>query len=256
MRTLPDALLMRGDWPEPIEIVNENGGSDLVLICEHASNHIPAEYAGLGLGATDLNRHIAWDIGAAAVTRALAARLDAPAFLGTYSRLLIDLNRPPGVPTSIPERSESTDIPGNSGLPDAERKRRGDIIFAPFHSRIAEHLSARERAGRASRIVAMHSFTPVFFGKMRPWHAGVLYDSSRAFGETVISGLRRDSALNVEPNVPYVIGRDHDYAVLVHGHDRGYPSILIEVRQDLLENNEGIAEWTARLAEALTGDRS
>ncbi len=247
----PQISANREDWPEPIEIVNEGGLSDIVLICEHASNHIPAEYAGLGLGAVDLTRHIAWDIGAAAVTHALAAKLDAPAFLGTYSRLLIDLNRPLGVPTSIPERSESTGIPGNAGLPEAEKKRRGEIIFAPFHSRVAEHLLARERAGRKSRIVAVHSFTSVFFGKARPWHAGVLYDSSRAFGEAVIAALRQDGTLNVEPNVPYVIGRDHDYAVLVHGHDRGYPSILIEVRQDLLISAEGIADWTRRLATAL-----
>ena len=239
------------DWPEPIEVLNESGGSDIVLICEHASNHIPAEYNNLGLDDADLSRHIAWDIGAAAVTRALAAKLDAPAFLGTYSRLLIDLNRPLGVPTSIPERSESTDIPGNASLSGAEKKRRGDLIFAPFHNFVAEHLRTRETVGRKSRIVAIHSFTPVFFGKERPWHAGVLYDSSRAFGEAVISGLRQDSILNVEPNVPYVISRDHDYAVLVHGHDRGYPGILIEVRQDLLTSAEGTEGWARRIAQAL-----
>lgn len=240
-----------GDWPEPVEIVNEGGKSDIVLICEHASNHMPAEYAGLGLDATDLIRHIAWDIGVAAVTRALAARLDSPAFLGTYSRLLIDLNRPPGVPSSIPERSEGTDIFGNSGLTEAERKRRCDLIFAPFHNRIAEHLSARERLGRKSRIVAIHSFTPIFFGEARPWHAGVLYDGSRAFGEAAVSGLRHDRTLNVGHNVPYAISRDGDYAVLVHGQDRGYPAILIEVRQDLLANHDGITEWTGRLATVL-----
>jgi predicted N-formylglutamate amidohydrolase len=239
------------DWPAAIEIINESGRNDIVLICEHASNHIPAEYAGLGLQAPDLARHIAWDIGVAAVTRALAARLDAAAFLGTYSRLLIDLNRPPGVPSSIPERSESTDIPGNHDLSAAEKERRRERIFAPFHSRITEHLSARERAGRKTRIVAIHSFTPVFFGKTRPWHAGVLYDSSRTFAEATISKLQLNSRLNVAANVPYVISRDGDYAVLVHGQNRGHPSILIEVRQDLLESNAGIAEWTARLAAAL-----
>ncbi len=239
------------DWPEPIEIVNEGGQSDLVLVCEHASNHIPAEYKGLGLGEKDLRRHIAWDIGAAAVTRVLAERLDAPAFLGTYSRLLIDLNRPLGVPSSMPERSESTDIPGNTGLTEAERQRRHDLIFTPFHARLAQHLAARENEGRKSRLVAMHSFTPVFFGIVRPWHAGVLYDSSRAFGESVIASLRRDGTLNVGHNVPYTISRADDYAVLVHGHDRGSPAILIEVRQDLIESNEGVAEWTSRLASAL-----
>jgi predicted N-formylglutamate amidohydrolase len=239
------------DWPAPIEIINESGANDIVLICEHASNHIPAEYASLGLEAAHLTRHIAWDIGAAAVTRALATKLDAPAFLGTYSRLLIDLNRPPGVPSSIPERSESTDIPGNFGLSSAERERRRELIFAPYHSRIAEHLTARERAGRNSRLVLIHSFTPVFFAEKRPWHAGVLYDSSQAFAEEIIARLSRENHLNVAANVPYVISRDGDYAILVHGQDRGYPAILIEVRQDLLVDGSGIAEWPERLARAL-----
>ena len=241
----------RNDWPEAVEVINEGGASDIVLICEHASNHMPPEYAGLGLDAQDLTRHIAWDIGAAAVTRGLAERLDAPAFLGHYSRLLIDLNRPPGVPSSIPERSESTDIPGNLGLTEVERKRRRDLIFAPFHNRVAKHLSARERAGRKTRIVAIHSFTPVFHGKAREWHAGVLYDGSRAFGEAAVKGLARDSNLNVGHNVPYVISRDGDYGVLVHGEDRGHPAILFEMRQDLIANGHGIAEWTLRLAKVL-----
>lgn len=241
------------DWPEAVEAINEAGRSDIVLICEHASNHMPAEYASLGLAGSELTRHIAWDIGAAAVTRRLAAKLDAPAFLGNYSRLLIDLNRPLGVPSSIPTLSESTEIPGNVGIVEAERNRRAERMFAPFHARVAEHIAMRERTKRATRIVAMHSFTPVFLGKARPWHAGILYDGSREFGEEVIASLKGDAALNVGANVPYVISRGGDYAVLVHGEDRGHPAILIEVRQDLLADDSGVAEWTERLVSALGG---
>lgn len=240
-----------GDWPEPIEIVNEGGSSDIVLICEHASNHIPAEYAGLGLGAAELTRHIAWDIGAGEVTRALARRLDAPAFLGTYSRLLIDLNRPLGAGTSIPIRSEATDIPGNAGLDVQERARRARLIFAPFHQRVAAHLDARARAGRATRLLAMHSFTPVFHGEARPWHAGVLYDEAPQFGKALRAGLAREPALNIGVNVPYVIHPDEDYAMLVHGYKRGLPAALLEIRQDLVATPEGVAEWAGRLATLL-----
>lgn len=239
------------DWPEAVEVLNEHGHSDIVLLCEHASNHMPAEYGQLGLDAGHLQRHIAWDIGAAEVTRLLSARLDAPAFLSGYSRLLIDLNRPLDTQGSIPVVSEDTGIPGNVGLDADERTRRAEIMFTPFHDQVAAHLDRREKTGRQTRIVTIHSFTPVFLGVARPWHAGVLHDRARDLAEAILSGLRTDAALNVEANVPYVISRDADYAVPVHGDDRGIQAVLIEIRQDLLSNRAGIEEWADRLAAAL-----
>lgn len=240
------------DWPDPVEVLNEAGTNDIVLTCEHASNHIPAEYAGLGLPPHELTRHIAWDIGVAAVTRELARRLDAPAFLGTYSRLLIDLNRPVDSPTSIPARSEATDIPGNVGIDDIEKNRRIERMFTPFHDRIEALLDAREKQGRKSRIVGIHSFTPVFHGVQRPWHVGILYGQSKDYAEALMTELRRDPALVVDGNVPYIIDRLEDYAIPVHGEDRGYPAVLVEVRQDLLLTDAGVQEWTDRLYAALT----
>lgn len=239
------------DWPEAVEVLNEHGHSDVVLLCEHASNHMPAEYGQLGLDADHLQRHIAWDIGAAEVTRLLSARLDAPAFLSGYSRLLIDLNRPLDTQGSIPMLSEDTDIPGNVGLDTEERTRRAEIMFTPFHDRVAAHLDRREENGRPTRIVTIHSFTPVFLGVARPWHAGVLHDRASDLAEAILSGLRTDVALSVAANVPYVISRDADYAVPVHGDDRGVPAVLIEIRQDLLSNRSGIEEWANRLAAAI-----
>ncbi|RWO39379.1 MAG: N-formylglutamate amidohydrolase [Mesorhizobium sp.] len=239
------------DWPEAVEVLNEHGRSDIVLLCEHASNHMPAEYRQLGLDASHLQRHIAWDIGAAEVTRLLSSKLDATAFLSGYSRLLIDLNRPLGTPGSIPVLSEDTDIPGNVGIDSAERSRRAEIIFSPFHDRVAAYLDHRAQAGRQTRIVTIHSFTPVFLGVSRPWHAGVLHDQARDLAETILSGLRTDAGLNVAANVPYVISRDADYAVPIHGDDRGIPAVLVEIRQDLLSTRSGIEEWADRLAAAL-----
>lgn len=244
-----DRLLQ--DWPAPVEVLNETGASDIVLLCEHASRHMPAEFGHLGLEPVDRERHIAWDIGAAEVTRRLSVALDAPAFLGGYSRLLIDLNRPLDSGSSIPARSESTDIPGNIELSPQERARRAALIFHPFHDRVRDHIAAREAAGRPVRIVAMHSFTPVFFGTARPWHAGILYDRSQLFAEAVMAGLRTDPALTIGANVPYIISRDEDYAIPVHGQDRGHEAILIEVRQDLLSSVDGIEQWADRLAIAL-----
>ena len=239
------------DWPEAVEALNEDGRSDIVLICEHASNHMPAEYRQLGLPDGELVRHIAWDIGAEAVARGLSARLDAPCFLGTYSRLLIDLNRPLSSPTSIPVHSESTDIPGNMNLSDEDRQRRIDSMFTPFHDRVSQHLDLRMSQGRKTRIVAIHSFTPVFFGKTRPWHAGILFGKSSDFAQAIIDYLSEDAAMVIGANQPYVIDRMEDYAIPVHGEDRANPAILIELRQDLLGTEAGILEWTNRLFAAL-----
>lgn len=240
------------DWPEPLELLNEAGASDIVLLCEHASNHIPSEYRRLGLAGSDLTRHIAWDIGAGEVARKLSALIDAPAFLGTYSRLLIDLNRPIGVETSIPVRSENTDIPGNAGIDAAEAERRASRVFDPFHERVSAHLDLRRELKRPTHIVAIHSFTPIFHGVPRPWHAGLLYGNARLFGEAIIAGLCDDAALNVGANVPYDVARDTDYTVPIHGDDHDLPAVLVEIRQDLLETAEGIDAWAGRLAACLS----
>jgi predicted N-formylglutamate amidohydrolase len=239
------------DWPAPVEVLNAGSDTELVLICDHASNHIPAEYRRLGVSEADLLRHIAWDVGAADLTRGLAERLGAPAFLGTYSRLLVDLNRPFGSPTSMPVLSEATRIPGNEELKPSEIERRRRLVFEPFHAAVASFLDARERASKRSRIVAIHSFTPVFLGVPRPWHVGILHDDEPAYAGRVMEGLARDLALIVGKNVPYQIDRASDYAIPVHGTDRGSPALLIEVRNDLISDGDGIRDWTRRLAEVL-----
>lgn len=239
------------DWPPAVEVLNESGRSPFVLICEHASNHIPSEYARLGLDASQLTRHIAWDIGAAEVTRALAKRLDATAFLGGYSRLLIDLNRPLHVADSIPVRSETIDIPGNRSLSAAESSRRARLMFHPFQDRLGAHLEQRRRDGRHNVLIAVHSFTPVYLGQARPWHAGILFDGGAALGQALIAQLRTDPLLNVEANVPYSVSTEADYALVVYGDQLGNPAALIEIRNDLIADAEGVAQWAERLERAL-----
>jgi predicted N-formylglutamate amidohydrolase len=240
------------DWPPAVEILNDTGHSPFVLICEHASNHIPSEYGQLGLDDEELVRHIAWDIGAANVTRALSKRLDAAAFLGGYSRLLIDLNRPLHVADSIPLRSEATDIPGNHSLSAAERERRARSMFHPFQDSLRAHIDQRAADGRRSILIAVHSFTPVYLGQPRSWHAGVLFDKAEALGQALITQLSRDPMLNVDANVPYSVSAEADYALVVHGDLLGNPAVLIEIRNDLISDEDGVAEWTDRLAQALS----
>ncbi|MEJ0035745.1 MAG: N-formylglutamate amidohydrolase [Gammaproteobacteria bacterium] len=238
-----------------VEILNEDGSSPVVLLCEHASNFIPPEYDGLGLSPEELGRHIAWDIGAAGVTRALSHLIDAPAFLGRYSRLLIDLNRPLTSPTSIVTRSESTDIPANAAVDAAERARRAALYFEPFHHAVERLLEQRRRARRPTLIVAIHSFTPTFHGEARPWEAGIIYDKGVAFAEATLERLRlQDNALNVGANVPYAVAPEDYYGLLVYGDYAANPALLVELRQDLLARPAEQQRWAHRLAAALATD--
>lgn len=246
---------MATDWSAPVEIVNADGASPVVLLCPHASNFIPPEYQNLGLPASELQRHIAWDIGAAGVTRALTEILDAPAFLATYSRLLIDLNRPLSSDSSIVERSEATDVPGNLQLTAEERALRAERVFAPYHRAVAAHLAERKMKRRRSIIVAVHSFTPTYHGVARVWHAGVLFEKSTAFASATIERLRAsDGSLNVGANVPYTVAPDTDYGVLVYGDDVGTPALEFEIRQDLIDEPEEQWTWAQRLAKSLAVD--
>jgi predicted N-formylglutamate amidohydrolase len=239
--------------PPAVAAVNEGGASPFVLLCEHASNHIPERYAGLGLPPRDLRRHIAWDIGAADLARGLSRRLDAPLFLSGYSRLLIDCNRPPGAPTSIPTRSEDTDIPGNQDLAPGERARREAAYFAPFHAAVARLLDRRAAERRRTVVLGVHSFTPVFLGVARPWLAGVLYAGAERFGRALVERLAGElGPAAVGDNEPYRIEpEEHDYTVPVHGDARGLDAALLEVRQDLIAGAAEADAWAARLASVL-----
>jgi predicted N-formylglutamate amidohydrolase len=237
--------------PPPVTLLNEGGASACVLLCEHASNFIPAAYRDLGLPPEELSRHIAWDIGAAGVAGRLSSLLDAPLFLSHHSRLLIDLNRPFHAPSSIPEVSEATPIPGNRGLEAAERARRQATYFTPFHDRVSAFLDRRQAAGVPTAVVGMHSFTPVYLGERRRWHTGVLFGRAERFARALVSQLSVDPALVVGANEPYEVTDDTDYTVPVHGDRRGLPAVLLEVRQDLLATEEGQRDWATRLAAAL-----
>lgn len=236
--------------PLAAETVNPEGQSHYVLLCEHASNYIPARYAGLGLDDAELQRHIAWDIGVAPIARELAQALDAPLVLSGYSRLLIDCNRPVSSRTSIPETSEVTSIPGNIGISDAERKTRADAFYWPFQKAVAHILDRRQAAKMPTIIFGVHSFTPVFKGFVRPWHAGVLFRKARAYGEALVDHLQ-EPGLNIVANEPYQIDDEGDHTVPVHGEARGLDAVLIEIRQDLIAQRDGQMAWAKRLVPAL-----
>jgi predicted N-formylglutamate amidohydrolase len=246
-----NAPLLEADEPDPVALENEAGSSVFFLTCEHAGRAFPRRLGTLGLPEHETRRHIAWDIGIGAVGRELSRLLDATLILQTYSRLVIDCNRDPNVPSSIPEISESTEIPGNRDLGEAERAARVEAIFRPYHNRIAATLDRRDAQGRGSVLVALHSFTPVFKGVSRPWHVAVLFNRDRRLAHALAELLRDEGDLMVGENEPYRVSDLTDYTVPVHGERRGLPHVEIEIRQDLITDPAGQRDWAERLARLL-----
>ncbi len=236
------------DDPAIYSIHRAQGASPYMLLADHAGQQVPQALQRLGLPQAELDRHIGWDIGIGGVTRALAGLLDAWAIEQTYSRLLIDCNRPLASPTLIPEVSDGTVVPGNAGLSDVQRQQRIDAIHAPYHARIDAELAARADAGRPTLLVMMHSFTPVMNGVARPWHAGVLYHRDTRFAHALLHALRDEGDLVVGDNQPYSVSSSSDYAVPVHGEGRGLVHVELEIRQDLIADAAGQHAWAERLA--------
>ncbi len=248
----PPALLDE-DEPSPYEVVGGGSGSPYVVVCDHAGRRIPRALGALGLPERELPRHIAWDIGAGDLARHLARALDGWLILQTYSRLVIDCNRPLTSPESIVERSEDTVIPGNQSLGRSEAQRRVRDIFEPYHARIRTELDQRAARGAASVVIFVHSFTPIFQGIPRPWHAGVLHCDDARLALPLLARLRRDTALTIGHNQPYAADVLFDYGIVEHGQRRGLLHVEIEVRQDLLGDEEAQRAWAERLAREIVG---
>lgn len=251
MRSRSVSLLGHAD-PPPFTLFNPNGQAPVVLVCDHASNAIPARLKQLGLSSAELAQHIAWDIGAAGLVRLLAARLDAPAVLAGYSRLVIDCNRSPGDPTSITGISDGIVIPGNRDLDDAHADARLNQVFWPYHHAITQTLAHRWRhdQGHAPALIALHSFTPVMNGFRRPWHLGVLWNRDPRLAEPLLAQFRADPALCVGDNQPYS-GREVGFTMDTHGAAAGLPHVELEVRQDLLADTAGGERWAGVVGDAL-----
>lgn len=247
---MTDQPFLQPDEPSPLEIHNGQATSDFFIICEHAGRLLPRRTGTLGLPAADLTRHIAWDIGARDIAVALADRLAAPLFMQRYSRLFCDCNRKPHVASFAPEVSEATVIPGNQGLSDAERRLRTEAVFWPFHKGVTEALDRRRDEDRRTLLVTVHSFTPVFLGRSRPWEVGVMFRADRHFAPPVAQWLKENTDYTVGINEPYKVS-DDDYAIPVHGEGRNLPCVEFEIRNDLIPDREAAGKWADLLARSL-----
>ena len=236
--------------PCPFERIEGAAGARALVVCDHASAAIPAAYGDLGLAPEARVSHVAWDIGAATVARHLAARLECPALLSGVSRLVIDCNRAPRDPGSIPAVSCGVAVPGNQGLAEAEAARRAEDWFHPYHERIAADLAGLRQGKTIPAMVSVHSFTPSLNGQPRPWHVGVLWNRDGRLALPVIDRLAADPALMVGDNLPYS-GREIHYTLDRHAGAAGLPHVSFELRQDLIAAPAAAAAWADRLADIL-----
>jgi predicted N-formylglutamate amidohydrolase len=223
-----------------------DGKSPLLFLCDHASNALPPGFAMLGLEPALFATHIAYDIGAAALTRALAGAYRAPALLGAWSRLLIDLNRGADDPTLVMKLSDGSVIPGNRNADGAEVTRRIAAWHTPYHAAIAAELDRMGQENNKSAVViSIHSFTPSWKGRPRPWQVGILYDRDARLAVSLMARLI-EAGFIVGDNEPYTGALEGD-TLYQHGTLRGLPHVLIEIRQDLIDTDAAAQAFALRL---------
>ena len=243
------SLMIEGVDPEPVEWLNPTSEVPVVLICEHAGQRIPQNLKSLGLGEGIIELHVAWDVGAGAVTRLMAGILGCTAVLQRYSRIVIDCNRPTHAMDAIPAITDGVTVPGNQGLTDRDRDQRIAEIFDPFNEAVTEARSTGRKM-----LLSIHSFTPELLsipGK-RPWHMGFLFRRDAETSARLIDAVR-----DLRPNLilalnePYSIDAESDWFVPHHGEGSGLPHSLVEIRHDLITDENGQSEYAALLSQAV-----
>lgn len=232
-------------------LLRPEGRGGFVIFCDHASNHVPAGLNRLGLSPAELARHIAWDIGAGAITAILSELLDAPAILCATSRLVIDCNRRLESRDLIPEISDGTPIPGNRGLSAADRASRIARFFTPYHEAVESVLAARVASGQTPMALSIHSMTPSLAGRARPWQIALSSHSDRSWAEPMLAALRRPGDANVGDNQPYALDPNIDFSTPYHALRRNLPYLQVEFRQDEVAEPAGQQSWARRFAQAL-----
>lgn len=240
----------------PVVAENPEGSGPFVIVCDHASNRIPEDYSSFPFEEDALLTHIAWDPGALGVARLLSNDLDAPLLWPDVSRLVIDCNRAPDAETLIVTTSEGRAVEANRGLSEEERARRLNEIHAPYHDAIDAALAKRHESRRPAILIAIHSYTPVFLGRARPWQIGIVFDRDRRLADLLIQGLKSDPALSVGINEPYSPADQVYYTVARHTGRWSLPGAMIEIRNDEIAEATGQRRWAERLGDLLLAAQS
>ncbi len=244
----PNALAAE---PASVEIVQGAPGAKFLVTCDHATNRLPPEYGSLGLDEAQLRRHIGYDIGAYPIALEVGRRLNATVISSRFSRLLIDPNRGEDDPTLIMQLSDGVIIPGNVGVDEAERAKRISAFFTPYHAAIAAEIQSMLKRGVTPILVSIHTFTDIWRGVPRKWHAGILWDKDPRLALPLIRELRARTGLEIGDNEPYSGDLRND-AMYTHATLRGLANVLIEIRQDLVRDADGQKAWGTLLSECLS----
>jgi len=243
-------LIGPGD-PPPFMTYNDHGATRVLLVADHASPFFPAAMNQLGLADWVLERHVSWDIGSDQLTRFLADELDAQAVLAGFSRLIVDPNRKLDDPTAFIQVSDGIAIPGNLDLDEEQKTRRALSFFKPYHNAIDAKLQTFFARGVVPAFISVHTCTPVFDRVVRPWHIGIMWDRDPRIAVPLMENLRRTEGVCIGDNEPYSGRHPHDFTIDFHAEPPGLPHVGIEVRQDLVKDEEGARQWAGILAQAL-----
>ncbi len=234
--------------PAPFTTHRPSRHGPVLLTCEHAGREIPASLGDLGVPAAEMERHIAWDIGALELARALSETLQARLVASRYSRLVVDCNRSLRAPDLMPAVSDGTHVPANRAIEAEDRQRRIDALHRPYHQAIEDEIDS----DRPLLLVAVHSFTPRMNGSDRPWHCGFLANRRPQHAEKLLAAVaQRAPALRLAVNEPYTVDDISDYTIPVHGEQGGIPHVLVEMRNDQLTDDRRFAEWVTLLTAAI-----
>jgi predicted N-formylglutamate amidohydrolase len=240
-------------WTAPFDIINPNGTAAIVIVCDHASNAVPPAVGDLGVGPKDMQRHIAWDIGAFPIAKRLAELFDAPAITCGTSRLVIDCNRKLHDPTLIPLTSDGTVILGNQGLTAAQRLNRIDAYFKSYHDACRQVVTGKLASGERPLFLSVHSMTDRMNGDIRPWEISLSSDENRKATDPVLAALKRMPDLVVGDNEPYDMDPLADYSTPEHALAHGLDYLQVEFRQDCVATPEGQERFAMILAQAIRG---
>jgi len=219
-----------------VEISNPEGSGAALILCEHASNHFPAQFGNLGMQAADQDSHAAWDPGARAIALHLSQMLDAPMVASRVSRLVYDCNRPPEAASAMPEKSELIEVPGNRNLTDEQRQKRVTEVYRPFCDAVSDVIKARQDAGLQTVLITVHSFTSIYFGEQRSVEIGILHDDDTSMADAMLANAPSLSHRRVERNQPYGPQHGVTHSLQLHGITNGLANVMLEVRNDLLRS--------------------
>jgi len=236
---------------KPYSIYNQNEHSKIILLCDHASKIIPKKYKNLGLSQKNINRHIGWDIGALKLAKRIAKKTSSTLIHSGYSRLLVDCNRSLKSKDAFIKKSEDTIIPGNIGINKNEKIVRANKYYFPYHNQIQKIIEKNLKKKIIPIIVSIHSFTPIYKNKSRPWHIGLLFLNDKRLTSLFSIEIKKNKKLVLGLNQPYKMRLEGDFTIPFFAEINGLPYVLIEVRQDLLIKKETIFYWNNLISKIL-----